>query len=65
MNRFDKETVTLGGGYRGDVFYFDVAYVLQSQKADFYPYYDNEYENPAAKVKFMNQSFVATFGMRF
>ena len=65
MNKFEKETVTLGGGYRGEVFYFDVAYMLQSQKADFFPYYDVEYENPAAKVKFLNQTISATVGMRF
>ena len=65
MNRFEKEVVTLGGGYRGDVFYFDVAYMLQSQKADFYPYYDTQYENPAAKVEFLNHSIAATVGMRF
>ena len=65
MNRFEKNVVTLGGGYRGDVFYCDIAYVLQSQKADFFPYNDNEYENPAAEVDFLNHSVAITFGARF
>lgn len=65
MNKFEKNVVTLGAGYRYKGFYFDVAYMLQTQKADFYPFYDEDYINPAAEVKNTDHSVIATIGMRF
>lgn len=66
MNRYDKEVVTLGAGYRGSSgLYFDVAYMLQNQKSDFYPYYDNEVVNSCATVEHRNQTVMATIGIRF
>jgi hypothetical protein len=64
-NRYDKETVTAGIGYRGKMLYFDMAYVLQTQKSDFYPYCDVEEFNPAATVDYTTHALTATFGMRF
>ena len=65
MNRYMKDVITCGFGYRGEYLYFDVAYMLEMQKADFYPFYDAEVVNPAAQVGIINHSAVATLGMRF
>lgn len=65
INKFEKNIFTLGAGYRYKNFYIDVAYMLQIQKADFYPFYDTEYVNPAADVEFADNSIMATFGVRF
>ena len=64
-NRFDKESVTVGAGYRSKMFYFDIAYVFDTQKADFYTYYDREYINPAAKMEYSNHTLTATLGIKF
>lgn len=64
-NRYDKEMVTLGLGYRGKIWYFDMAYALQIQKSDFYPYCDPDVMNPAAKVDYTDHSVTATLGMKF
>ena len=64
-NRYDKEMVTLGLGYRGKIWYFDMAYALQTQKSDFYPYCDPDVMNPAAKVDYTDHSVTATLGMKF
>lgn len=65
MNRFGKSIVTAGFGYRGKAFYADLAYMLEMQKSEFYPFYDFEYVNPGATVKDVNNSLVLTVGMRF
>ena len=65
MNRYDKEIITLGFGYRGSSMYFDLAYMFQRQKSDFYPYYDYEIVNPCATVEHRDHSVMATVGMRF
>lgn len=64
-NRYDKEIVSLGLGYRGETLYFDLAYAMQTQKSDFYPYYDYEEVNPAAKVERTDHLVTATLGVRF
>ena len=64
-NRYSKEAVTLGGGYRGKTFYFDMAYVFDTQESDFYPYFDPQEPNPAAKMEYSNHTVTATLGMRF
>jgi hypothetical protein len=65
MNRYEKDVVTCGIGFCGKTFYFDMAYKLEMQKADFYPFYDAEVPNPGAKVNLINHSAMATLGMRF
>ena len=65
MNRYEKDVVTCGIGFSGKTFYFDMAYKLEMQKADFYPFYDAEVPNPGAKVNLINHSAMATLGMRF
>lgn len=65
MNRFDKNVVTMGFGWHDTIFYCDFAYKLELQKAEFYPFYDFDFVNPAATVDQMNHSVVATVGMRF
>jgi opacity protein-like surface antigen len=65
MNRFDKSVITSGIGFHGKMLYFDLAYALEMQKAEFYPFYDFEVANPGAAVTMANHSVVATLGMRF
>ena len=65
MNRYEKNIMTCGLGYRGELFYFDLAYMMEMQDADFYPFYDMEYPNPGAAVKLTNHTVMATLGMRF
>ena len=65
MNRYAKNIVTCGFGYSGEMLYFDVAYMLESQEADFYPFYDAEIANPGAQVALLNHTAMATLGVRF
>lgn len=64
-NKFEKNIVTLGCGYRGKSFYFDLAYMFQKQDSDFYPFYDTEWVNPCAKVDNQKHSVIGTLGFRF
>ena len=65
MNKLESDIYTLGFGYSGDGFYFDMAYKLTSQRSHLYTYYDSECYNPYAEVKSNRHSFVATMGFRF
>ena len=65
QNKHDKQIVTLGCGYRFKRLYFDIAYMLQTQESDFYPFYDTECENPAAKVTNNRHSVMGTIGVKF
>lgn len=65
MNRFDKNIVTAGLGFRGEHFYFDLAYMMEQQESEFYPFYDYDYPNPGALVSKIDHSVVATLGVRF
>lgn len=76
MNLKTRNTYTLGVGYRGEIFYADLAYKLTSQKADFYPfaYYEMDYNgnvtykeliSDPAKVKLSRSQVLLTLGMRF
>lgn len=65
MNYFDKNVVTLGCGWRKGPFYLDLAYMLEMQNSEFYPFDDYPYGNPGATVKHTNHSVIATVGMRF
>lgn len=64
----ESHTVGLGLGYKGRVFYCDLAYQLRAQKEDYYEWvgtdYDNEPWMPLSQTeKFHN--IMATFGVRF
>lgn len=73
MNLKAQNTYTLGIGYRGSMFYADLAYKLNSQKADFFPFVYSEadgnvtnYVSPdATSVKFSRSQVLLTLGMRF
>lgn len=65
INKFDKKSVTCGIGYIGENIYIDLAYMFQQQNSEFNPYYDYEYENPAATVKTVGHSIYAGIGIRF
>lgn len=54
---------TLGMGYRGRLFYADLAYQYSMHKSDFYPF--NLVELPATKVDNNRQQVVMTLGVRF
>ena len=65
MNLGATNVFTLGAGYTGDLLYFDIAYKLSVQQADFYNYYDSDYVNPAADVDITRQSLIMSMGLRF
>lgn len=65
MNKYSKNIATLGLGYAGKSFYIDAAYMFQTQKSDFYPYYDMSVVNPATTVRTNSHSVVAGIGFRF
>ncbi len=65
QNSFDRNIVTLGMGYNSGNFYIDAAYKLSIQNSEFYPYYDSEIVNPAAKVENVRNHFMVTIGGRF
>lgn len=62
---------TLGLGYRGSMFYADLAYKYTAQKADFYPFAlpggaNGGYDAPAAtKVTNSRSQVIVTLGLRF
>ena len=73
-NKRSQSNYTLGIGYRGKMFYADLAYQLSTYKANFYPFY-NEFEltqgewtmvtPPATKVTNTRSQVLLTVGMRF
>lgn len=72
-NTQDMNTFAVGIGYRGSAFYADLAYKLDTYKADFYPFY-NEIETeegwmlvtpPATKVTTSRSKVMLTVGYRF
>lgn len=65
MNSYGKNIFTLGFGYVRKNLYLDVAYMMQLQNSDFYPYYDTEYANPVTNVNTLRQTVAATVGFRF
>ena len=64
LNIKDTQTATLGLGYKNKNVYFDLAYAIRLQKAEFYPYYESYFPNPPASVELLNHSVVATVGIR-
>lgn len=65
MNKYSKNVFTAGFGMVVKSFYFDLAYMYQTQKSDFYPFYDMDFVNPAAKVKTTGHTIMAGVGIRF
>lgn len=65
MNKYSKNVFTAGFGVVVKSFYFDLAYMYQTQKSDFYPFYDMDFVNPAAKVKTTEHTIMAGVGIRF
>ena len=73
-NKRSQSNYTLGRGYRGKMFYADLAYQLSTYKENFYPFY-NEFEltqgewtmvtPPATKVTNTRSQVLLTVGMRF
>lgn len=69
-----RNTVTLGLGYRGPLFYCDVAYKYDFYKSDFYMFDDYVFSddggsivsrNPAAKVDHNRHQLLFTLGLNF
>ena len=65
MNRYDKNIITLGVGGKETLFYWDLAYMLELQRAEFFPFVDYAIRNPGATVRNTRHSVVATLGVRF
>ena len=65
MNRFGKSVMTLGLGGKETLYYWDLSYMLEHQKSEFYPFFDYDAPNPGATVRNVRHSIVATLGMRF
>lgn len=65
MNKYSKNVFTAGFGVVVKSFYFDLAYMYQTQKSDFYPFYDMDFVIPAAKVKTTEHTIMAGVGIRF
>lgn len=76
-NSQTKNTFTLGIGYRGSMFYADLAYKLDTYKSDFYPFYNDFYSEsngvaihdivtpPTTKVTNTRSQVLLTLGLRF
>lgn len=72
-NKKSQNIYTLGIGYKGSMFYADLAYQLSTHKEDFYPFL-NEFKvgdtweivtPPATKVTNTRSQVLLTLGMRF
>lgn len=73
-NKKSQNIFTLGLGYRGSMFYADLAYKFSNYKEDFYPFY-NEFQEAngnwnlvtaeATKVKNKRSQVLLTLGLRF
>ena len=59
----DKNTLTFGLGYRGNVVYADLAYKYDMYKSDFYAF--DDIDLPATKVDNSRNQLVFTLGARF
>ena len=59
----DKNTLTFGLGYRGNVVYADLAYKYDVYQSDFYAF--DDIDLPATKVDNSRNQLVFTLGARF
>lgn len=62
-NKFDQHTATLGLGYRGRIFYADMAYKYSMYKSDFYSFSDEALQ--ASKLNNERHQVLFTLGARF
>lgn len=62
-NKFSQNTVTVGLGYRGRLFYADFAYKYNLYKSDFYPFSDINLQ--AAKLTNERHQAFVTVGIHF
>jgi len=60
MNNF-----SIGGGFRNDDYFFDIAFVLGFQKTQYYPYSPNLTVVQPAELNIMRRNLVFTIGSRF
>ena len=74
-NKMSQNVFTLGIGYRGSMFYADLAYKFSAYKEDFYPFF-NEFQDTksgewalvtpqATKVTNTRSQVLMTLGLRF
>ena len=66
-NDKSRNTFTVGIGYRGSLFYADLAYKYDMYKSDFYPFYNNleGVKMAATKVSNTRSQVLLTLGCRF
>lgn len=66
-NDKSRNTFTVGIGYRGSLFYADLAYKYDMYKSDFYPFYNNleGVKMAATKVSNTRSQVLLTVGCRF
>lgn len=62
-NKFDQHTATVGFGYRGRIFYADMAYKYNLYKSDFYSFSDEALQ--ASKLNNERHQVLFTLGARF
>lgn len=62
-NKYSQNTVTVGLGYAGRIFYVDLAYKYNLYKSDFYPFSDSSLA-PARLTNERHQALM-TFGVHF
>ena len=62
-NKFDQNTLTVGLGYKGRIFYVDAAYKYNTFKSDFYSFSDEALQ--AAKLTNERHQALVTLGARF
>lgn len=62
-NKYSQNTVTVGLGYAGRIFYVDLAYKYNLYKSDFYPFSDSSL-SPARLTNERHQALM-TFGVHF
>ena len=65
LNLKSRQAVTFGMGYRGRLFYADVAYKYDFYKANFYAFGSSDIELPATKVNNERHQVLFTLGVHF
>lgn len=65
LNLKSRQAVTFGMGYRGRLFYADVAYKYDFYKAKFYAFGSSDIELPATKVNNERHQVLFTLGVHF
>ena len=68
-NIMDRHTLTFGLGYRGSLFYADLAYKYDTYKSNLYPFVVNKnntiYPNTPTRVSNNRHQVMLTLGVRF